>query len=1008
LQTISAPISLAGPTSPSLNAIITTATVNDSIAFSNTISGNGGILATGSGTVALTGSNTYLGGTTISGGVVQIDSASSMGASTGTAVINAGTLEVLNSISTTRSFELGSASSTIQIDGGGTYEIDGSIADVSPTALGTLNLTIPGGSGTLILTGNNTFSGGTNIPANATLQLGNTAGTVGGSLGANGILTNNGVINVGASLASPLAATTTVSIGSNIAGTGPLNQFGGSLVLSGSNANFSGAVTITNGTLVLGGTSSTGTGTGNLALTNTAITETASGTIGNNPASGAAASAISTLTITGALNIDTGGANNMLIGAQLIGATGTSITRTGGTGMLSLGIAGNTNFSNAAPYTNAFAGTFTNNIGSLTLLSRGSGSNAAQFNFNAGASYPVIIGGIGGSINFGSLSGNQPIANLSSSAAGRLVVGNLNMSTTYSGVIGSANSAGSGGIGLLKLGSGSLTLTGQNMYAGQALTAVTGTPTVVQSGTLIAGSTAASDGTYGPFGPTTPLAAGIYPNYVLLGSNGNLSSANLLASGVTVANPIVVSGGGNTATTGSYTLALGGNNTTGTSVFSGGVTLENNLTVTQTSGGTVNLTGGITGTDAFTGPDSINGAIDHGEDGAANTTGTTPGSATGTAANNTGYQTVTFAGPGNITVNALANTTNSFGIYDSNDPNNQNNDGSGHYLSPNGFVSVSVTGGTTTFAAQNQYSGATSISGGTLILGNLANASTPTARTQTSLSVSGGELQIALAGASGGSANGGRNVPVLTGVPVPNTSPSTPPTPVAPLTISGTGTIDLTNNDMLVQNVGVAGAATISSEIASGRANGSWTGTGITSSAAAASPTLHALGMELNDTNAIGSASLSGSLSGSAITSSFDGQSTYDGDVMVKYTYVGDADLSGTVNAADYLRIDNAFSYNATHPSGPLITGWANGDFNYDGVINGDDYSLIDNAFNSQGSVTFTAVPASAAEMVAGDTEQIAGASSTAVPEPAMIGLIGLGVTGLLKRRRRNCSLATK
>jgi hypothetical protein len=70
----------------------------------------------------------------------------------------------------------------------------------------------------------------------------------------------------------------------------------------------------------------------------------------------------------------------------------------------------------------------------------------------------------------------------------------------------------------------------------------------------------------------------------------------------------------------------------------------------------------------------------------------------------------------------------------------------------------------------------------------------------------------------------------------------------------------------------------------------------------------------------------------------------------VKYTYVGDTNLDGAVNGADYQQIDSGF--------GLHLTGWQNGDFNYDGVINGDDYALADNAYNTQGSVTLAAIPA--------------------------------------------------
>ena len=118
-------------------------------------------------------------------------------------------------------------------------------------------------------------------------------------------------------------------------------------------------------------------------------------------------------------------------------------------------------------------------------------------------------------------------------------------------------------------------------------------------------------------------------------------------------------------------------------------------------------------------------------------------------------------------------------------------------------------------------------------------------------------------------------------------------------------------------------------------------------------------------------------------------------DVLVKYTFFGDADLSGTVNAADYMLIDNGFN------SGGSTTGWHNGDFNYDGVINGDDYTLIDNAFNTEGSTSFAATPAGPAEMIASNTEIVAGGvASPQVPEPASLGLLGIGAISLLGQRR--------
>ncbi len=188
--------------------------------------------------------------------------------------------------------------------------------------------------------------------------------------------------------------------------------------------------------------------------------------------------------------------------------------------------------------------------------------------------------------------------------------------------------------------------------------------------------------------------------------------------------------------------------------------------------------------------------------------------------------------------------------------------------------------------------------------------------------------------------------------------------------LSNSGLLDLTNNDMIVHN---GNLATITSEIGQGF-TGNWHGTtGITSSTAATSKN-KALGVEL------------------ATTSTFEGQSVTAGkDVLVKYTYYGDSNLDGQVTATDYTAIDNGFNMHST--------GWFNGDFNYDGVVNGDDYTLIDNAFNTQGGVVIAAAPA---QSLASDTAQIAGASSTAVPEPATFGMLGIVAAGLTLRRRRS------
>jgi hypothetical protein len=58
------------------------------------------------------------------------------------------------------------------------------------------------------------------------------------------------------------------------------------------------------------------------------------------------------------------------------------------------------------------------------------------------------------------------------------------------------------------------------------------------------------------------------------------------------------------------------------------------------------------------------------------------------------------------------------------------------------------------------------------------------------------------------------------------------------------------------------------------------------------------------------------------------------GDVLVKYTYYGDADLSGFVNGDD----ESLALFGLRHGGAPH---WEFGDFDYSGHVNGDDYSLF-------------------------------------------------------------------
>jgi autotransporter-associated beta strand protein len=200
----------------------------------------------------------------------------------------------------------------------------------------------------------------------------------------------------------------------------------------------------------------------------------------------------------------------------------------------------------------------------------------------------------------------------------------------------------------------------------------------------------------------------------------------------------------------------------------------------------------------------------------------------------------------------------------------------------------------------------------------------------------------------------------------------------AALASLGTGIITVNGGGIIFSNTSLS---TIFPLIQSGYNGGGWNGSsGINSSAAAADPKhLHAVGMYQP-----------------ASATTFEGQPLGSGDVAVKYTYYGDANLDGTVSSADYTLIDAGF---LSHGG---LTGWQNGDFNYDGVINGSDYTLIDNAFNTQGA----AIAASVANPTAVPTDQISQTSS--VPEPDVLGLFAISAASLLGRRRDFRILNTK
>lgn len=159
------------------------------------------------------------------------------------------------------------------------------------------------------------------------------------------------------------------------------------------------------------------------------------------------------------------------------------------------------------------------------------------------------------------------------------------------------------------------------------------------------------------------------------------------------------------------------------------------------------------------------------------------------------------------------------------------------------------------------------------------------------------------------------------------------------LSLAGAAGLDLNDGDLILQSSAgsrAADLAMLAGLIQSGR-NG---GKGITSSVAASEPNkLTGLAIALNDKG-----------NGSVLYPTFDGELVDANSILIKYTYNGDADLSGKIGADDYFQIDNGFVQKAT--------GYRNGDFDFNGSVDADDYFLIDRAFAGQTGVLATHPPA--------------------------------------------------
>ncbi len=225
---------------------LTVGSNNLSTEVSGVIAGEGGSLVKiGTGTLTLSGTNTYDSGTTIRGGLINFNAANAFG--TGAIALDGGGLQWATGTTTDISARLSALGNN-----GGTFDTNGNNVSFASPLTGSGGLTKTG-SGTLTLTGANTYSGGTTI-SGGTLQIGN--GGTSGSIAGN--VVNNGVLAFNRSDA--------VTFAGNISGTGSLTKTGSNtLTLTGTNS-YSGGTTISAGTLVGNAASLQGNIVNNAAL----------------------------------------------------------------------------------------------------------------------------------------------------------------------------------------------------------------------------------------------------------------------------------------------------------------------------------------------------------------------------------------------------------------------------------------------------------------------------------------------------------------------------------------------------------------------------------------------------------------------------------------------------------------------------------------------------------------------------------------------------------------------
>jgi outer membrane autotransporter protein len=429
-------------------------------------------------------------------------------------------------------------------------------------------------------------------------------------------------------------------------------------------------------------------------------------------------------------------------------------------------------------------GTFNNGIINFSDTSTGgtatiNSNNLVRFLSNStGGSAAITNTGPSAVVDFSGSTGPSGDGNLSvGSLAGpgnfylggdKLTVGSNNLSTTISGVISdcgatgvACNNRGATGGSLIKVGTGVLTLTGANTYTGG---------TTISAGTLQLGDGAAAGGIVGNVADNGTLAFDRSDTVTFPGVISGSGAVNQIGTGTTILTSANTYTGGTTISAGTLQLgdgaAAGG--IVGNVADNGTLAFDRSDTVTFpgviSGSGAVNQIGTgttiLTGNDTYTGGTTISaGALQLGNGGAI---GSIVGNATdnGTLAFDRS-DTVTFPG----------------------------------VISGTGAVAQIGTG-VTILTADNTYSGGTTVSAGTLVVGEPTSSSAALS--------GGGDVFVASGATFGGYGSVTGNVTNDGTIVAGNATPGFGTSPIGTFTIIGDllnrGTVNLAS-DPIVGNV---------------------------------------------------------------------------------------------------------------------------------------------------------------------------------------------------------------